>query len=55
MKIEIVRLPGRTPLLFIDVPASGAGVDNDCVLMYGHMDKQPEFTGWAEGLGRGRR
>jgi acetylornithine deacetylase/succinyl-diaminopimelate desuccinylase-like protein len=52
MKTEIVRLPGRTPLLFIEVPASGAaGTREDCVLMYGHMDKQPEFTGWAEGLG----
>ena len=50
MKVEIVRLPGRTPLLFIDVPATGTAAD-DCVLMYGHMDKQPEFTGWAEGLG----
>lgn len=51
MKCEIVRLPGRTPLLFIDVPASGAARQSECVLMYGHMDKQPEFTGWAEGLG----
>jgi len=50
MTTEIVRLPGRTPLLFIDVPASGSENGNDCVLMYGHMDKQPEFTGWAEGL-----
>jgi acetylornithine deacetylase/succinyl-diaminopimelate desuccinylase-like protein len=52
MKIEIVRLPGLTPLLYIDVPASGnpAGRSNDCVLLYGHMDKQPEFSGWAEGL-----
>lgn len=46
MKVEIVRLPNRTPLLFIDVPGS----TDDCVLLYGHMDKQPEFTGWAEGL-----
>ncbi|HEY0942195.1 MAG TPA: M20 family metallopeptidase [Steroidobacter sp.] len=51
MKTEIVRLPGRTPLLFIDVPGTGAAKSSkDCVLMYGHMDKQPEFTGWAEGL-----
>ena len=28
----------------------GGDAGNDCVLMYGHMDKQPEFTGWAEGL-----
>jgi acetylornithine deacetylase/succinyl-diaminopimelate desuccinylase-like protein len=60
MKTEIVRLPGRTPLLFIDVPATGDALGSqatskatskECVLMYGHMDKQPEFTGWAEGLG----
>jgi len=46
MKIEVMRLPGRTPLLCIEVPGS---ID-DTVLMYGHMDKQPEFTGWLEGL-----
>jgi acetylornithine deacetylase/succinyl-diaminopimelate desuccinylase-like protein len=53
MKTEIVRLPGRTPLLFIDVPATAdaARSSKECVLMYGHMDKQPEFTGWSEGLG----
>jgi acetylornithine deacetylase/succinyl-diaminopimelate desuccinylase-like protein len=50
MKIEIVRLPGRTPLLFIEVPASAGVNRRDCIVMYGHMDKQPEFTGWAEGL-----
>ena len=50
MQLEIVRLPGRTPLIFIDVPGV-AGAADDCILMYGHMDKQPEFTGWAEGLG----
>jgi acetylornithine deacetylase/succinyl-diaminopimelate desuccinylase-like protein len=53
MQCEIVRLPGRTPLLFIEVPASGDArkSSNECVLMYGHMDKQPEFSGWSEGLG----
>ncbi|HZF15262.1 MAG TPA: M20 family metallopeptidase [Steroidobacteraceae bacterium] len=45
--VEIVRLPGRTPLLFVDVPGTGS----DRVLLYGHYDKQPEFTGWLEGLG----
>src|SRR6185437_9521137 len=50
--LEVVRLPNRTPLIFIDVPASGneARAD-DCVLLYGHLDKQPEMTGWGEGLG----
>src|SRR6185437_7640866 len=44
--LEVVRLPNRTPLIFIDVPASGneARAD-DCVLLYGHLDKQPEMTG----------
>ena len=46
MKIDLLRLPNRTPLLFIEVPGS---ID-DTVLMYGHMDKQPEFTGWMPGL-----
>ncbi len=46
MTIEVVRLQGRTPLLLIDVPGAG----NDCVLMYGHLDKQPEMSGWSEGL-----
>jgi acetylornithine deacetylase/succinyl-diaminopimelate desuccinylase-like protein len=45
--LEIVRLPGRTPLMLIEVPGSGA----DTVLLYGHLDKQPEMVGWTEGYG----
>jgi acetylornithine deacetylase/succinyl-diaminopimelate desuccinylase-like protein len=50
---SIERLPGRTPVLFIELPASQEyrGDPADCVLLYGHYDKQPEFTGWREGLG----
>jgi acetylornithine deacetylase/succinyl-diaminopimelate desuccinylase-like protein len=47
MKLEVKRLPGRTPVLLIDVPGELPG----CVLLYGHLDKQPEFTGWHAGLG----
>lgn len=47
MSLEVVELPDRTPLLFIDVP----GEIDDTVLLYGHMDKQPETTGWETGLG----
>jgi len=47
MECEIVRLPGRTPLIFMDIP----GDNDDTILMYGHLDKQPEMTGWAEDLG----
>jgi len=45
--LEVIRLPGRTPLLFMDLP----GDSNDTVLLYGHLDKQPEMKGWSEGLG----
>jgi len=45
--LEVVRLPGRTPVICIDVPGPG----EDTVLLYGHLDKQPEMTGWAEGYG----
>src|ERR1700691_178596 len=47
MKLEVVRVEGRTPLLFMEIP----GDSKDCVLLYGHMDKQPEMSGWREGLG----
>ena len=47
MRAEVRRLPGITPLLLIDVP----GELPDCVLLYGHLDKQPEFTGWLPGVG----
>ncbi len=53
LKLEVVRLPGRTPVIFFDVPATrtadaGSG---DTVLLYGHLDKQPEFNGWRSDLG----
>jgi acetylornithine deacetylase/succinyl-diaminopimelate desuccinylase-like protein len=47
MTVEIVRLHNRTPVIFIDIPGQG----EDCVLMYGHLDKQPEMTGWDADLG----
>ncbi len=51
MHIEVVRLEGRTPLLFMEIPGHGSGDDEACVLLYGHLDKQPEMHGWREGLG----
>jgi len=51
MTLEIVRLDGRTPLIFMEIPAQGETHPDDTILMYGHLDKQPEMTGWAEGLG----
>ena len=46
MTVELLTLPGRTPVLLCDIP----GELPDCVLLYGHLDKQPEFTGWEPGL-----
>jgi len=46
MQVEVIRIEGRTPLLFIDIP----GESDDVVLLYGHYDKQPEMVGWAEDL-----
>lgn len=46
LAVEVVRIKGRTPVLFLEVP----GDSEDTVLLYGHYDKQPEFTGWDEDL-----
>ena len=51
MQVEVVQLQGRTPLIYIDIPAAHGGSDDDCVLLYGHLDKQPEMTGWDDDLG----
>jgi acetylornithine deacetylase/succinyl-diaminopimelate desuccinylase-like protein len=45
LEVEIVRLRGRTPLLYFDVPGSS----DRTVLLYGHLDKQPEMSGWRAG------
>ena len=47
MQLEVIRLPGRTPLIFAEIP----GASDRTVLLYGHLDKQPEMTGWDEDKG----
>jgi acetylornithine deacetylase/succinyl-diaminopimelate desuccinylase-like protein len=49
LEVEVIRLAGRTPLIYMEIPGSAAS--RDTVLLYGHLDKQPEFTGWEAGLG----
>jgi acetylornithine deacetylase/succinyl-diaminopimelate desuccinylase-like protein len=44
--LEIIRLENRTPLIFVEIP----GVIDETVLLYGHLDKQPEMSGWHEDL-----
>ncbi|WP_066159525.1 M20 family metallopeptidase [Hydrogenophaga pseudoflava] len=62
LQLEIVRLNDaqgrpRTPVLFFELPASEgkdgtpAPASGQTVLMYGHLDKQPEFNGWRSDLG----
>ncbi len=51
LQVEVVQLEGRTPLIYLEIPASGAETGEDCVLLYGHLDKQPEMTGWDDDFG----
>ena len=46
LRLEVVSLDGRTPVILVEVP----GHREATVLLYGHLDKQPEMTGWGEGL-----
>ena len=52
LTLEVVRLEGRTPVIFFEVAATNGGAGSgDTVLLYGHLDKQPEFSGWRRDLG----
>ena len=46
--VEILRLKGKTPTILIDVPGVAEAPP---AILYGHLDKQPEMTGWNEGRG----
>jgi acetylornithine deacetylase/succinyl-diaminopimelate desuccinylase-like protein len=48
--VEVVRLPGLTPTVVVDVSASDPDATGT-VLLYGHLDKQPPFDGWGPGHG----
>jgi len=50
-RIDVVRLPSRTPVLLVDIPATDGAPDVGTALLYGHLDKQPPVGGWSEGLG----
>ena len=47
LTVEVVQLPERTPLIFMEIPGTRPGT----IMLYGHLDKQPPFDGWREGLG----
>ncbi|MDQ3265397.1 MAG: M20 family metallopeptidase [Myxococcota bacterium] len=51
LTVEVLKLNDpsgkpRTPVIYMEVPGEGQGT----ILLYGHLDKQPEMTGWREGL-----
>ncbi len=48
-EIEVLRAPERTPLICVEIPATGRS-DDAPVMLYGHLDKQPEMTGWSDDL-----
>lgn len=50
LAVEVIRLQGRTPVIFFELPATRPG-STHTVAMYGHLDKQPEFSGWRSDLG----
>jgi acetylornithine deacetylase/succinyl-diaminopimelate desuccinylase-like protein len=54
LRLEVLRIEGRTPVIFFEVPATKAGGNEagaDTICLYGHLDKQPEFNGWRNDLG----
>jgi acetylornithine deacetylase/succinyl-diaminopimelate desuccinylase-like protein len=51
LTVEVHDLPGLTPVILMEIPAFGDGSADDTVLLYGHLDKQPEMTGWRDDLG----
>ncbi|MBB5397973.1 acetylornithine deacetylase/succinyl-diaminopimelate desuccinylase-like protein [Paraburkholderia sp. JPY162] len=50
LKLEVIRLPGRTPVIFFETAATRSG-STETIVLYGHLDKQPEFDGWRNDLG----
>ena len=51
MKVEVQQLDGRTPLIVCELPATDADLAGETVVLYGHLDKQPEMVGWRDDLG----
>jgi acetylornithine deacetylase/succinyl-diaminopimelate desuccinylase-like protein len=51
LNVEVHELPGKTPVIVMEVPPANGGRGDDTVLLYGHLDKQPELFGWRDGLG----
>ncbi len=46
-RLHEFKLPGKTPVIVVEIP----GQSQKTVLLYGHLDKQPQMEGWRAGLG----
>ena len=51
LTVDVQRIPGLTPLIVCEVAPTDPSLAGRTVLLYGHLDKQPEMTGWRDGLG----
>lgn len=51
MAVSVHRIEGRTPVVICEIPATAGAEDIAPVLLYGHLDKQPEMEGWRDDLG----
>ena len=51
MTVEVIDPPDLSPLVVVEIPTFGDAPTDDTVLLYGHLDKQPEMEGWRDGLG----
>jgi acetylornithine deacetylase/succinyl-diaminopimelate desuccinylase-like protein len=51
LTVSVHRLEGRTPVVVCEIPATAGAEGVAPVLLYGHLDKQPEMEGWRADLG----
>jgi acetylornithine deacetylase/succinyl-diaminopimelate desuccinylase-like protein len=51
LTLEVHEIAGLTPVILMEIPPANGGPSDDTVLLYGHLDKQPELYGWRDGLG----
>jgi acetylornithine deacetylase/succinyl-diaminopimelate desuccinylase-like protein len=49
--VDVVELPGKSPVLLLEVPGAAGTEAAGTALLYGHLDKQPPVGGWSDGLG----
>ncbi len=49
--VELVSPPGLTPVIVVEIPATDPELAERTVVVYGHLDKQPEMLPWSSGLG----